>query len=147
MENTHKQDDREFYAGSNYQTIEKLEKAMRGYNGRSNEVRATKALGWKTTEQALERAYVRAEAYLLHGQACNAPKGTSECTHSEVDQGQRKDVQSKKTTSAAVAKPKKLTAVDRYLNWLEWDDTRKNTKALILLPQMSRSYSNRAPRA
>ena len=28
VENTHKQDDREFYAGSNYQAFEKLEKAM-----------------------------------------------------------------------------------------------------------------------
>jgi transposase InsO family protein len=126
VENTHKQDDREFYAGSNYQTFEKLEKAMRGYNGRWNEVRATKALGWKTPDQAVEQAYVRALVCFLNLKKAATP------------------VVEPPKPAAPQRKPKPLSSVDRYLQWLEWDDqSKKPLKAAILLPQMSRSYSGK----
>lgn len=124
VENTHKQDDREFYASSNYQTFEKLEKAMRGYNGRWNEVRATKALGWKTPNQALEQAYVRVLVTYLS--LTKVAESVAEPT--------------KPTAPRRKSKP--LSSVDRYLKWLEWDDQNKRRlKVAVLLPQMSKSYS------
>jgi len=123
VENTHKQDDREFYARSNYRNFEQLARAMRGYNGRWNELRATKALGWNTPDQAVENAYVRAIAWLLHLQSA-------------------KSVVEQSKSVAPKIKIKRLSSVDRYLQWLEWDDQNKKTaKCLVLLPQMSNSYS------
>ena len=123
VENTHKQDDREFYANSNYRTFEALERAMRGYNGRWNELRATKALGWKTPNQAVEMAYVRVLAMSLH------------LTKSvDVPVQLLKPILVKRKT-------KKLSYVDRYLKWLEWDDQKKAVKLAILMPQMSKNFS------
>lgn len=60
VENTHKQDDREFYAKYDFKNFQSLERTMRGYCSRWNELRATKALGWRAPEQAIEWACVRA---------------------------------------------------------------------------------------
>ena len=125
VENTHKQDDREFYARSNYHTFERLEKAMRGYSGRWNEVRATKALGWKTPDQAVEQAYIRVLAgYFL----------LQKPTLKKAEQLKPISIQ---------RKTKRLSSVDRYLQWLEWDEQDKKTaKAMLLLPQMSQDFSS-----
>lgn len=129
VENTHKQDDREFYAGSDYLNFETLERAMRGYNGRWNEVRATKALGWKTPNQAVEAAYVRAIALFLY---------LKKPTVQEV-------VPTKPV--AIKRKTKKLSGVTRYLQWLEWDEKKKKGyNAAVLLPQMSQNFSPWASR-
>jgi len=127
VENTHKQDDREFYAGSKYGNFETLAKAMRGYNGRWNEIRATKSLGWKTPNQAVEAAYVRVLAAYLHLQKPKAPPITL--------------VQQEAKTAPSKRKTKNLSSVDRYLKWLEWDDQiKKSAKVVALLPQMSQNF-------
>jgi hypothetical protein len=53
VENTHKQDDREFYAGVPDTSFEKLESRMKSYNYRWNNLRFTKSLGWRTPEQCI----------------------------------------------------------------------------------------------
>ena len=122
VENTHKQDDREFYAKYDFKSFESLARAMRGYSGRWNEHRATKALGWRTPEQALEWAYVRVIAVIMYFKA----------TESKPAENQTVNIK---------RKFKKLSAVDRYLQWLEWDDSPKRNKAVLLLPQMSKDFS------
>lgn len=66
VENTHKQDDREFFAMNRFTTYKSIELSTRSYNERWNEVRATKALKWKTPNEVLEDATVRALAFLLY---------------------------------------------------------------------------------
>jgi len=121
VENTHKQDDREFYAKYDFRNFSSLERSMRGYCDRWNRLRATKALGWRTPEQALDWACVRALAMFLYYKPVAAEP--------VVKPPEKK------------RKLKKLSAVDRYLQWLEWDDARKQTKAVLLLPQMSKDFS------
>ena len=121
VENTHKHDDREFYAKYSFKNFEDLAKAMKGYNGRWNEIRATKALGWKTPWGAIEWSYVRMLACLMMLQ--RPPKAEL-------------------PVSVNKAKPKKLSTTGRYLQWLNWDEAqRKQTKALFYLPQISQNFS------
>src|SRR5205814_1606755 len=65
VENTHKQDDREFFAVNDFRTFEQIELGTRGYSERWNNQRSTRALGWKTPAQVLADAFVRAYALLL----------------------------------------------------------------------------------
>ena len=59
VENTHKQDDREFFAMNDFSTYESIALGTEGYNERWNTQRATKALGWLTPAGVLEQAGVR----------------------------------------------------------------------------------------
>ena len=128
VENTHKQDDREFYANSNYQSFEALEKAMRGYNGRWNELRATKSLKWKTPDQAVEWAYVRALTVFLLLKNSAGPM-----------------VKLPKPTPPKI-KTQRKTSLSRYMQWLEWDAAnKKRLRAAVLLPQISQNFSSFAP--
>lgn len=137
VENTHKQDDREFFARGEAKTFESLEKQMRSYNERWNVLRATKALGWKTPEQCLEAACVRAVAYvsLL---ADRYPKHRALFVHDE--HGNAQIVLPK--TQPLPRKSKKRrprSATDRYLQWHDWD---KSKKSLLPLPVMSQIFSS-----
>jgi hypothetical protein len=147
VENTHKQDDREFYSKYAFKNFESLERVMRGYCDRWNTVRATKSLEWRTPVESLEWACVRAIAYLEYLRSrFSLPLETSERERSEVSQG-RKSIIPEQPKPAAAAKPKKLSAVDRYLQWLEWDESRKRLKAVLLLPQMSQNFSTQDAKA
>ena len=127
VENTHKQDDREFYAQGEAKTFESLAKQMKSYNQRWNGLRATKALGWKTPDQCLELAYVRAASYM--GIMCER--------HSRAPQPQPLP---RKTTRA-----KPMSQRDRYLQWLEWDE-KKSQNALLPLPVISQIFPQPSPR-
>ena len=65
VENTHKQDDREFFAMNIFSTYESIALSTKGYSDRWNTQRATKALGWLTPAQAIEQAYVKAIAMMM----------------------------------------------------------------------------------
>ena len=59
VENTHKQDDREFYSQINPQNLTHLQALSLVYEERWNTVRKTKALKWKTPNECIHEAYVR----------------------------------------------------------------------------------------
>lgn len=88
VENTHKQDDREFFAWVNPSALEELRAMSRAYERRWNHERATKTLNWLTPVQTLDLANVRALAFL---------KFLKEKYH---------------------RKPKRKSQVSRYLTWL-----------------------------
>ena len=127
VENTHKQDDREFFAMNAFSTYESIALSTKGYSDRWNTQRATKALGWLTPAQTIEQAYVKVIAFMMF---------IKEEGHTSVyklnQQGDavmtvpkpEKLVQKKNKT-------RKVSAVDKYLNYLEWADQNK-LKCLIL---------------
>lgn len=125
VENTHKQDDREFYARGQAKTFESLERQTRSYNERWNAMRATKALGWKTPNECVRQAFVRAAAYIAI---------LTEARNSTIDP-QAQLLPRKK------AKIKRITATDRYLQWHDWDQ-KKSQKAYLPLPVMSQIFSS-----
>ena len=121
VENTHKQDDREFYAKYKFESLQDLQKGINHHCWHWNNLRHTKALGWKTPMEALEAAIVRTLAWmhLLREQAPVA-----------------RPVESPKK----IEKPRKLTQVDRYLQYLDWEE-RKGYRAILPLSVMSQNFS------
>ena len=135
VENTHKQDDREFYARGKHKSFESLCLNIKGYNYRWNEQRRTKALGRKTPIEVLRTAYVKIFAFFL-------PHRTEENKAVyNIDLEGNSYVPLPKT---AVLKKKnrtpKRSLVQRYLDYLEWEDKNK-LKALAWTPTMSQSFS------
>jgi hypothetical protein len=138
VENTHKQDDREFFAMNYFSTYESIALSTKGYSDRWNTQRATKALGWLTPAQTIEQAYVKVIAMMMF---------IKEEGHTSVyklnQQGDammtvpkpQKQVQKKNKT-------RKVSAVDKYLSYLEWADQNK-LKCLILgNPTISPNFSS-----
>jgi len=136
VENTHKQDDREFYAKGPYKSFDNLALNMKGYNDRWNEQRKTKALGFKTPNVVIQEAYVKAIAFLAFNQT-NANKANYIITKygdaiMPINETRHKPKKKNKT--------RKLTFVDRYLQYLEWEDAQK-LKIIALTPTMSQNFS------
>jgi hypothetical protein len=133
VENTHKQDDREFFAMNAFGTFESIELGTRGYNDRWNQLRSTKALGWKTPNEVIIQSYVRALAlHLAWGiKSLNELKPTS---------GGWPVAQKKKNRT------RKPTAVDKYLNYLDWEDGKKKLPIFFIYPTMSRNFSQIPPK-
>ena len=139
VENTHKQDDREFYAGVPAKSFENLERAMQGYNGRWNSLRATKALGWKTPNECIEAAFVRALVYLRLVLE-KYPSKQAPVYFYDSEGNAYMPVPKDRPVPRKKTKAKKMSAVDRYLQWHEWDE-KKTTKAYLPLPVMSQIFS------
>lgn len=138
VENTHKQDDREFYAGMPAKSFENIERDMRGYNGRWNSLRATKALGWKTPDQCIELACVRAIVYLR----LMAEKDVSvqQPVYRYDSEGNAyMPIPKDRPLPRKKIKIKKPSAVDRYLKWQQWDQ-KKSYKTYLPLPVMSQIF-------
>ena len=137
VENTHKQDDREFFSVGTYKSYEELALNMKGYGDRWNNHRATRALGSKTPSQVLEAAYVRALALTLffktdHNRAAyNLDAQGNAYLHIPEPAKRPKNK----------IKTRKPTAVETYLKYLEWDDAKKKLPALILDPSMFQNFS------
>jgi transposase InsO family protein len=139
VENTHKQDDREFYAGKPAVSFENLERAMRGYNGRWNEIRATKSLGWKTPNQCVEASVVRAMVYLKL-MVEKYPHGQQPIYRYDQNGNAIMTVPKDVTVPSRKIKIKKPTAVDRYMQWHD-NDQKKTYKAFLpALPVMSQIF-------
>jgi len=129
VENTHKQDDREFFAMNNFPNYESIEISTRGYNERWNSQRATKRLGHKTPDEVVQEAYARALALHLFWKI--------------------KSIDDLKPTKGGwpVARQKKNrtrkpSAVSKYLNYLEWAD-KKKLPAFLTYPTMSQNFSEK----
>ncbi len=129
VENTHKQDDREFFSQNNFRSLKQLELLTISYNERWNYRRPTKALGWKTPLMALEAAYVRALVWIpmwleKYGQLSEAPLY-------ELDLNGDAFLPMPPMASTADLRrrgkgTKKISAVNRYLQWLEWDEKKSS---------------------
>ena len=139
VENTHKQDDREFYAGIPAKSFENLERSMRSYNGRWNAMRATKALGWKTPDQCVEAAFVRAIVYLRLNSE-KYPSGQSPVYYYDSQGNAYMPIPKDRPRPRKKITIKKISAVDRYLQWHEADQ-KKTHKAYLPLPVMSQIFS------
>ena len=122
VENTHKQDDREFYAKGPYKSFENIRLNADGYNQRWNTIRRTKALGWLSPEETIHAAYVKAVAYLLYIYP------------------QKNEIAEEKPRPQKIKTRKKLSSVEKYLQFLEWDSKNKS-RAIALLPTMSQNFS------
>lgn len=139
VENTHKQDDREFYAGEQFKTFESFKKQMRSYNERWNLLRATKALGWKTPNQCIERSFVTMLCYMEMVKERYAKNNRSVY---DLDKEGNAFMVIPKPAAQVKTKnqTKRVTQVGRYLQWLEWDQKNK-LKSILSLPVMSQIFS------
>jgi transposase InsO family protein len=133
VENTHGFDDREFYSqGALILTYKSLEINMRGWNDRWNNSRHTKTLGWRTPNQVVEAAQVRYLAYL---QLWAEQAGSlAKLNDNAVFDLKTEILPAPKPRK--IKTPKKLTAVDRYLAWIEGEE-KKSLKSIIAVPAMS----------
>ena len=140
VENTHKQDDREFYARGEAKNFESLERQMKSWNERWNTLRATKALSWRTPNESLEAACVRAAAYVsLLGDRYPGNRGLY--TYDRDFNAQI--VIPKPTPLPRKAKKRRpLSQTDRYLQWHDWDK-KKSAKSILPLPVMSQIFSTK----
>lgn len=136
VENTHRFDDREFFSQIRCMNFKALNDHSRFYNQRWNERRKTKTLGWKTPEQVIEESYVRAIAYLLH----ISERSPGEQTFVIMTESGDTMLPIPKPTK--IKKAKKLNAVDRYLQYMDWED-RQRLKSLGPLVAMSQIFSLR----
>jgi hypothetical protein len=127
VENTHKQDDREFFAMNDFRTFDSIELGTRGYNDRWNSMRRTKVLGWKAPDEVLEDAVVRALALHLVW-------GIKTLDQLEPTLGGWPNAQKKK------GRPRKASAVEKYLKYLEWTE-KKKLSILFTYPLMSPNSS------
>jgi hypothetical protein len=132
VENTHKQDDREFFAKGPYRDLRHIQVCSRGYNQRWNERRATKALKWQTPEETVASAYVRALAYhqALNVKSLDDLKPTL---------GGWPVAQKTKNRT------RKQNQVEKYLNFLEWEDAKKKLPIFFTYPTMSQNFSPLIP--
>jgi len=136
VENTHKQDDREFYALGSFKSYETLELNTRGYCERWNSQRATRTLGRKTPNQVIREAYVKALALLMW-----VRNDQNQAVYNLDNEG---------NAVMAIPKPKrpvnrknrtrKPTAVEKYLTYLDWAE-KKKLSALLTYPTMCQNFS------
>ena len=136
VENSHKFDDREFYSQHGHMTFMSLREAMAEYNKIWNEERPTKTLGWKTPIEVVEESYVRAAAYLrLILERFKEPDVTME----RVDTAGGYIIR-----PPLPKKPKKPTATDRYLKYLDWEH-KKTLKVYLPVPTIFQIFSPLTP--
>jgi hypothetical protein len=138
VENTHKFDDREFFSQIHCLTFRALDLHSRFYHERWNERRKTKALGWKTPNEVVWDAYVRMFTWLTIVTQRYAPDQPSLVQFTENGTLMLPVFPEEKQ----VKKIKRPGLVDRYLQYLDWED-RQRLKSLIPLVAMSRIFSPR----
>ena len=142
VENTHKQDDREFFSMGTFKAFEALALNTKGYGDRWNTKRKTRALGYRTPDQVLAAAEVRALAWMLFLRteenktvySLNS-QGDAQIRIPKLAQGLKKK-----------NKTRKPNAVETYLKYVEWDEAKKKLPALLTYPSMSQNFSVFCPR-
>ncbi len=135
VENTHKQDDREFYSKGPYKNFENLKLNTLGYNDRWNARRRTKTLGFKSPDEVIADAYVLAAGYLLY-----LTKGKVKGLHQLDSQGNA-HLPFEEIKPEKKIRTRKLTAVERYLQFMDWEEKKKKLPAIFLDPMMCQNFS------
>ena len=116
VENTHRFDDLELYSQIDPSSFEELEALLSDYNDRWNNERATKTLGWLTPAETITRAYVKALAMLnLMTEKFSQENTAQKVNIKLVGTAKVEEPRNKRKT-------KKMTYVDRYLQYLDWED-------------------------
>ena len=137
VENSHRFDDREFYAWHHITTGDELKTLIRVYNHHWNDKRATKRLGWLTPNQVLETSQVRALAFFSYVMERYAPPKLIEVRTTTPGGGV---IITKIPEPLEQKKRKAYRSVDRYLAYLDWENkNRGQIKALA--PMMFLNYS------
>lgn len=119
VENTHKQDDREFHSQYDFKSLAHIRLLINSYNERWNRLRYTKALGRRTPEQALEHACVRVLTWIgilterYHLNKNNIITWDQELNAS-VKAPDPKKLKSRPSTR------RRTSVVNRYLQYDEW---------------------------
>jgi len=135
VENTHGFDDREFYSQSQgFKNYASLERNMRGWNERWNTLRHTRKLGWRTPNEVIEAAHVGYLVFWLTW--CERHNSAAKLNEFGVFELKSPPPARK------LKKPKRKTAVDRYLAWMEGEE-KKSLKSIIAVPAMSQILSSR----
>lgn len=136
VENTHKQDDREFFAMNHFTSFNSIEMGTKGYNDRWNNLRATKALAWKTPSQIITEAYVKVLALILMIQ-----KDKVESLYRLDNEGNAyMPIPKPKIKKKVPVRTRKPSTVEKYLKYLEWAD-KKKLPAILTYPTMSLDFS------
>lgn len=120
VENTHKQDDREFYSQHVLKSLLHARTLILSYNERWNSLRHTKALGWKTPEQALEDAYVRMLAW-THLFQEKYQLNRNAIVRWDLDLNAFIKAPDPKKCRKRPSTRKRESAVNRYLKFEEWN--------------------------
>ena len=137
VENTHKQDDREFFAMNDFKSFESIELNTRGYNERWNSQRSTKALDWRTPNEVLAEACVRVMALALF-----IHNGKNTALYKLDENGNAYLPIPKPEKPAKIKnKTRKLSVVDKYLQYLEWTEQNKLKCLIFGNPTMSQNFS------
>jgi transposase InsO family protein len=133
VENTHGFDDREFYAqAKGFSTYWSLERNVRGWNQRWNDLRATRKLCWRTPNQVIEAAYV---AYLVFWlKWCERHQPLARLNSDGVF-----ELPTPAPAKLKPRRPKRISFVDRYLAWMEGEE-KKSLKSIITVPVMSQIF-------
>ena len=132
VENTHGFDDREFYSKQkSFKNYDQLELNMRGWNERWNGSRHTAKLLWRTPNEVLDGAYVAYLAFLI-----NWSEKTNTLAKMNAYGVFEMQVPAPLPTRK-IKKPKRVTAVDRYLAWIE-GESKKSLKSILAVPAMSK---------
>lgn len=144
VENTHKWDDREFFSQIKVSTYFELERATKEYNLLWNDGRPTKTLGWLTPNEVIEQAIIRAIAYLKIMLPKSAWEKSKQMTTISTESGRilvpRGQIKSIRESLAPPKKPKPLSQVDRYLQYLAWEDKQK-IKSWLTVPMILQKFS------
>jgi transposase InsO family protein len=147
VENTHRFDDREFFSQNlDVNSFEELEIRTRIYNHRWNNERPTKTLGWKTPTEVLHQAFVRAYVFLKTTLPASAwvkpePQVSLLVSNGATVTGLKSEIKRlKEELRKQPEKPKKITAVDRYLQYLDWE-AKKKIKSWLPVPMILQNFS------
>ena len=132
VENTHGFDDREFYSqAKGFKNYADLERNMRGWNERWNQLRHTRKLGWRTPNEVLDHAYLAYIVFLL------AWTERSQTLAKLSYNGVFELCVPAPPRPRKTIKAKRKTVVSRYLNWVDGEKTKKSLKSIIAVPAMS----------
>jgi transposase InsO family protein len=137
VENTHGFDDREFYSQNpnGFKNYEALERNLRGWNHRWNSQRHTRKLSWRTPDEVLNFAYVGYLVFLL-----NWSERSQSLARLTADGVFELPIPKPTPTARKIKKARRLTALDRYLAWIE-GERKKSLKSIIAVPAMSQILS------
>lgn len=136
VENTHGFDDREFYSRYvlSFKNYDSLERNMRSWNERWNGSRHTATLGWRTPNEVIVQSYVGYLVFWL-----NWVEQTNSLAILKED-GIFTLTIKPPPRPRKIKKPKRKTAVDRYLTWMDGEE-KKSMKSISAVPAMSQILS------
>lgn len=121
VENTHKQDDREFYSQVRCLNESSLKLASLGYNDRWNSLRRTKRLDFKTPGEVVRDSYAAIMAILNTFIRKYQPNYSPLILMDELGNTTLPIRIPKKVRKKLKNKTSKKTYVDRYIQYLEWE--------------------------